>query len=96
MSTPEYPGELQPAQPLYTAVGKQHLSMVRTVPKGEVGPWRCTNCDKVALMEDMGNDCTYEPPSCPSCGQTPICAWDCKGIWHALNAPDVHVAGGQG
>ena len=56
--------------------------------------WRCEYCGQVDTYVAMrGRECAYEYPPCESCGQTPECAADCKGMAQALADPRVYVAG---
>lgn len=56
--------------------------------------WRCHYCGAEDLLDDLQKRaCSYVYPPCASCGQTPECARDCKGVWDALGAPGVVVTG---
>lgn len=70
--------------------------------------WECMYCKTQGSFDEMNEPdakaigieyvpCTYEYPPCDSCGQTPTCAPDCKGVVAAiagLNSNEkIHVAG---
>lgn len=63
-----------------------HLSLIALSPSrdpwevGEPRIWKCSYCNKIGVFEDFIDDCPYEHPPCSHCGETPICAQDCKGI----------------
>lgn len=59
--------------------------------------WRCEHCGEAGSFDDlMGpdqkNPCPFVYPPCASCGQTPECSPDCKGVAEALASPGVRVA----
>lgn len=63
---------------------------------GKLRRWQCQMCGEIGLLDDlMGRDqkkpCAYIYPPCESCGQTPTCAPDCRGILAALSSPNVRV-----
>ena len=56
--------------------------------------WRCQYCDAEGTWEELHTvACAYVYPPCRSCGQTPECAPDCRGIAEALADPRVHLVG---
>lgn len=62
-----------------------HLSLVALSPPCDADDpprvWRCDYCGQIGTFEDFEtSNCPYEHPPCNSCGKTPICATDCKGI----------------
>lgn len=71
-----------------------HLYLKR---EGELGVdwWKCEYCEKEGTCDDLSiiHDCSYCPPPCEFCQQTPICAPDCIGILGVLASPEVHVCG---
>ena len=94
--TDHEPDKLKPGEPLYRPEINPHNVMIPTGPPGDLERlWKCGNCDAPASsIEELDKTpCSYEYPVCPHCGQTPICAWDCNGIWELLSSPDVYVTG---
>ena len=62
-------------------------------PAGTVR-WRCAYCGLEGTWEELHTvACSYVYPPCPSCGQTPECAPDCRGIAEALSDSRVHIIG---
>lgn len=74
-----------------------HIHMVATENRGHPDrKWVCVNCDVPAEADinDLGKtSCTYTPPPCEFCGETPICAQDCAGIAQLFARADVYVIG---
>jgi len=64
------------------------------LPPVETVRWRCYYCDAEGTWEELHSiACSYVYPPCPSCGQTPECALDCRAIAKALAGPGVHIIG---
>jgi len=64
--------------------GNPHLSITKKSKGSKIDFWECSNCGKTGIYDElMGEnaipDCTYEPPPCKFCGQTPYCAPDTGG-----------------
>ncbi len=89
------PDKLKPGEPLYVPDINPHMTLLRASPKGtSPSLHRCQECNIVGTLKEVNVvPCTFEYPPCKSCGNTPICAWDCKGIWEVFNNPDVYVTG---
>ena len=70
-------------------------------PPGSPEPrqWRCVYCAAEGTLDELVGPgqlapCGYEYPPCTSCGQTPVCAPDCKlCIGALLGADGVIVVG---
>ena len=88
---------LKPGEPLYTCKINPHAGMEAVKDaKSKSVLWRCVECGTEAEYEELRSiPCPIISPPCLHCGQTPICAWDCKGIWSILRDPRVYLAGGQ-
>ena len=57
--------------------------------------WRCHYCGAADRLDPLrATECTHVYPPCKTCGQTPECAPDCKGVLAALSQPGVTVIGG--
>lgn len=64
------------------------------LPPADTIRWRCQYCGMEGTWEELhAVACSYVYPPCPSCGQTPECSPDCRGIAEALNGPGVHIIG---
>lgn len=56
--------------------------------------WRCHYCAAVGLYDELrAVPCTFVYPPCATCGETPECAPDCRGVLAALATPGVLVIG---
>ena len=54
--------------------------------------WECQYCHARGSYDELeALPCTYQYPPCQACGQTPLCAPDCRGIVQALESPDIDV-----
>lgn len=48
--------------------------------------WKCEYCGIEGTFDEVeAIECSYKYPPCEYCGQTPICASDCKGVALALS-----------
>jgi len=57
--------------------------------------WQCQYCKAIGTLEELrAAECSHVYPPCKTCGQTPECAPDCKGVLAALSQPGVRVIGG--
>lgn len=71
----------------------QHITAIDP-PGHPARRWRCNYCGMVDLYDNLHEvHCTYEYPPCSSCGKTPECAPDCRGIMDALTGEGVCVIG---
>ena len=92
---PNWP-QRRPGEPLYVCKVNPHD---RLTPDRESEPviWECGLCHMKGILDELVViPCPVIRPPCPHCGLTPICAWDCKGIWDLLRDPKVYLAGGHG
>lgn len=63
-----------------------HNSLKKTY-KG-LDHWKCKYCGMEGTYAELNAvECPYEYPPCKYCGETPLCAPDCKGIVMALTDP---------
>lgn len=73
-----------------------HNHLTALGPPGQPGRrWECRYCKMVGTFDELeAVACTYVYPPCESCGETPLCAPDCKGVAEALAGAEragVHV-----
>lgn len=54
--------------------------------------WQCYYCKQSGTYDEMETkECSYAYPPCKYCGQTPLCAPDCKGMIALLGQPEIRV-----
>ena len=87
--------ERQRGEPLYVCTVNPHQRMECVNHKeGTHKLWRCVGCLQTGTLDNLGAiPCPIVQPPCEHCGLTPVCAWDCKGIWGLLNSPDIYLVG---